>query len=161
MGTRSMTYVCGEDRILCAIYRQFDGYPDGHGQDLFNLLKERKIANGIPAGTDLKTWSMSNGMGCLAARLVGDLKHGQIGNIYLEEPPKFELPEGWFSDSKILAQFSEDARRYGGEYAYVLVPPKELGHVCDVAVLDTYAVLPLYRGPADKLDELFSENVSD
>ena len=41
MGTRSLTYIKSEynteDNIVC-IYRQFDGYPSGHGIELANFL---------------------------------------------------------------------------------------------------------------------------
>ena len=84
MGTRSLTHVM-DDRLhpLVTIYRQFDGYPSGHGADLAEFLVDRTIVNGIGTNTPEKA---SNGMGCLAASLVGWLKGDQIGGIYLEEP---------------------------------------------------------------------------
>jgi len=47
MGTRSLTYVYeGETPIMC-MYRQFDGYLEGHGQELANFLNELTVGNGI------------------------------------------------------------------------------------------------------------------
>jgi hypothetical protein len=68
MGTRSLTYVYeGETPIIC-MYRQFDGYPEGHGQELANFLNELSIGNGISGKPDL--FSFANGMGCLAAQMI-------------------------------------------------------------------------------------------
>lgn len=78
MGTRSMTIVMDDDKELCRIYRQYDGYPSGHGLDLAELCKV-KIVNGF--SPDAK--AQANGMGCLAAQIVKGLKDG-VGGIYLE-----------------------------------------------------------------------------
>jgi hypothetical protein len=88
MGTRSLTKVFekwedtkGEEKrqaIMC-MYRQYDGYPSGHGQDLAEFLEPFTIVNGL--GLDDKR-KIANGMGCLAAQLVAHFKEGP-GNIYL------------------------------------------------------------------------------
>ena len=68
MGTRSLTYVYeGETPIMC-MYRQFDGYLEGHGQELANFLNELTIGNGISGKPEL--FSFANGMGCLAAQMI-------------------------------------------------------------------------------------------
>ena len=68
MGTRSLTYVYeGETPIMC-MYRQFDGYLEGHGQELANFLNELTIGNGISGKPELFTFA--NGMGCLAAQML-------------------------------------------------------------------------------------------
>ena len=85
MGTRSLTYVYGGDRetkpLMC-LYRQYDGYPAGHGQELIDFLKPIKLVNGL--GPDNKQ-KVANGMGCLAAQLVAHFKDGP-GQFYLYEP---------------------------------------------------------------------------
>lgn len=90
MGTRSFTKIRDEDnRLICIIYRQFDSYPEGHGVDLANFLKDRRLVNGYNE-RDM-VGPVSNGMGCLAASLVAFLKtaehinvsNNKIGNIYL------------------------------------------------------------------------------
>jgi hypothetical protein len=68
MGTRSLTYVYeGETPIIC-MYRQFDGYLSGHGQELANFLNELTIDNGISGKP--KLFSFANGMGDLAAQMI-------------------------------------------------------------------------------------------
>lgn len=88
MGTRSVTIIKDGDDELVRIYRQFDGYPTGHGLDLAKLC-DVKITNGI-AGNSAGT---ANGMGCLAAQIVMGLKQACVtkerpsgtGNIYIEK----------------------------------------------------------------------------
>ena len=68
MGTRCLTYVYdGKTPIMC-MYRQFDGYLSGHGQELANFLNELTIGNGIPGKSELFTYA--NGMGDLAAQMI-------------------------------------------------------------------------------------------
>ena len=50
MGTRSLTYVYDNDDVpVVCMYRQFDGYPTGHGSELAHFLVPFKIVNGISA----------------------------------------------------------------------------------------------------------------
>ena len=86
MGTRSLTYVYDgeekEENILVCLYRQFDGYPTGHGKDLLNYFGKTKIINGF---NEHKAPEYANGMACFAAQLVAHFKEG-IGQIYLMQP---------------------------------------------------------------------------
>lgn len=86
MGTRSVTIVKDEDnKELVRIYRQYDGYPDGHGVELAKLC-DRMLTNGISCGSK-EPYVTSNGMRELAAQLVCWLKNDSpMGNIYLEPP---------------------------------------------------------------------------
>lgn len=49
MGTRSLTHIMDDhtEAILTTLYRQMDGYPDGHGADLAEILKGRRMVNGF------------------------------------------------------------------------------------------------------------------
>ena len=48
MGTRSTTrFYNHEGKLLLAIYKQYDGYTSGWGQDLINFIKSGKFGNGI------------------------------------------------------------------------------------------------------------------
>jgi len=85
MGTRCLTYVYDGDEPFVCMYRQFDGYPSGHGSDLADFLHDGKLVNGIPFGDKSKIF---NGMSCLAAQMVAHFKDGP-GNIYLY-PPKLD-----------------------------------------------------------------------
>jgi len=84
MGTRSLTYLYednAEKPFLC-MYRQFDGYPEGHGEELGEFLAPLDIINGI---SGQKMGEAANGMGCLAAQMVAHFKK-EIGNHYLITP---------------------------------------------------------------------------
>lgn len=80
MGTRSITKIMEGNQELCRIYRQYDGYPKGHGVELALLCRDM-ITNGCGGiGT-------ANGMSELAARIICALKTANPdGNIYLEIP---------------------------------------------------------------------------
>ena len=87
MGTRSLTRVIPRQEGLSFnqghengelayvnMYRHFDGYPEGHGLDLAEFLKDMKIINGITDDAELGTHA--NGAGCLAAQMVKYFKEG-------------------------------------------------------------------------------------
>ena len=78
MGTRSLTFVYDGDVPVINIYRQYDGYPSGHGHELAQFLDSKTLVNGF---TD-KNAAQANCMGCLAAQLIVQLKHG-VGGIYI------------------------------------------------------------------------------
>lgn len=63
-----------------ALYRQYDGYPSGHGQELADFLNGKRLVNGYG---DPSSKTEANGVGCLAALLVAHLKKDQIGDIYI------------------------------------------------------------------------------
>jgi hypothetical protein len=79
MGTRSLTFVYDErgDAII-NLYRQYDGYPSGHGAELAEFLAGKRIVNGLAGDTSM----VFNGMGCLAASLVANFKEA-AGGFYL------------------------------------------------------------------------------
>lgn len=81
MGTRSLTFVYDEDgKKLINMYRQYDGYPSGHGKDLAEFLEPITMVNGIGISEARK---IANGPGCLAAQMVAHFKDTP-GHIYLE-----------------------------------------------------------------------------
>ena len=83
MGTRSLTYVYDDYNIttpIVCMYRQFDGYPSGHGAELAEFLNSfDAIVNGIRIG---ETRKVSNGMDCLAAQMIAFFKK-DAGGFYL------------------------------------------------------------------------------
>lgn len=94
MGTRSLTHFVErykevskdkrrkpkvKDTEIVVMYRQFDGYPSGHGVQLAEFLSQGRLVNGISA-TEKEL--VFNGIGCLAAQVVANFKEG-AGNIYL------------------------------------------------------------------------------
>ncbi len=92
MGTRSLTkvietYTDKENKkhktnLIC-MYRQYDGYPSGHGQELSEFLFGRQIVNGFSCIHENEKYN--NGMGCFGAELISYFKTG-IGNIYVQDP---------------------------------------------------------------------------
>ena len=110
MGTRSLTFVYeGKTPVVC-MYRQFDGYPSGHGRELADFLFDGKLVNGISFGAKGKIF---NGMGCLAAQMVAAFKE-DAGGIYLHSTEKDQ--DAWqdyeyhvFEDNVIVyAGYSKD-----------------------------------------------------
>jgi len=92
MGTRSLTTFIdtyegknkkGEEVTkkvkIVTMYRQMDGYPEGHGLELAEFLAGGKMVNGIGLTENQLVF---NGMGCLAAQCVAHFKDGP-GGFYL------------------------------------------------------------------------------
>ena len=119
MGTRSLTFVytdhygttTGPEPII-NMYRQFDGYPTGHGAELATFLTSfEAITNGIPIGDTRK---LANGMGCLAAQLVAHFKTG-AGGFYLYPVSSIDCGQEYeyhiYSDRITVFE-------YGGEHLF-------------------------------------------
>jgi|TARA_R110002095_G_scaffold191491_1_gene169058 hypothetical protein len=87
MGTRSNTVVYdeyfndGSSVQILNLYRQHDGYTDGHGAELLAFLEPMTIVNGITTGLT----NIANGSGCLAAQLVAHFKK-RVGDFYIMPP---------------------------------------------------------------------------
>jgi len=96
MGTRSITKFFDDDVCLVTLYRQYDGYIDGHGYDLARCLtfegQDIPVRNGIPMGNQTL---MFNGMADLACQVIAllktrDIRHNEpivrsqmVGNFYI------------------------------------------------------------------------------
>jgi hypothetical protein len=78
MGTRSLTFVYDEDTPLINMYRQYDGYPTGHGAELAEFLSGFEIVNGYG---EVKP-KIANGMGCLAGQMISNFKK-TVGGFYI------------------------------------------------------------------------------
>lgn len=84
MGTRSLTYVydskyvIGDKTPIVCMYRQFDGYPTGHGAELAEFINSGKMVNGLGLETD----RVFNGMGCMAAQMIAHFKQTP-GGFYI------------------------------------------------------------------------------
>lgn len=81
MGTRALTRIFDDNiptsRPLLTLYRQMDGYPDGHGADLRHICRGVTIVNGMCSDDPIPS---ANGMGCLAAQIVAALKTERGGH---------------------------------------------------------------------------------
>jgi hypothetical protein len=87
MGTRSLTRVIDEDgnHLIC-MYRQFDGYIEGMGKDLYQFLSPITVVDGFSGDEKEK---IANGAGCLAAQLVAHFKT-KVGGFYLNPISTFD-----------------------------------------------------------------------
>lgn len=94
MGTRSLTYFYQDGKPFCCFYRQMDGYPEGHGVELGEILAPITLVNGYQMGQSAGDYA--NGPGCLAAQVIAKLKeaHG-LGGIYMHNPNPEDNKEGW------------------------------------------------------------------
>ena len=79
MGTRALTFVYDEyNQLILNLYRQYDGYPEGHGAELAEFLAGKTVVNGFCQ----ERTGLANGMGCLAAFLVANFKE-TVGGFYI------------------------------------------------------------------------------
>ena len=85
MGTRSLTFVYEKygqiQKPVVNMYRQYDGYPEGHGAELAEFLNGGRLVNGLSATKTVKE-VVFNGMGCLAASMVAHFKQTP-GGFYI------------------------------------------------------------------------------
>jgi hypothetical protein len=85
MGTRCLTFVYEKygqvQKPVCNMYRQFDGYPTGHGAELAEFLSGGRLVNGL-IHTKTAEEMVYNGMGCLAASMVAHFKQTP-GSFYI------------------------------------------------------------------------------
>lgn len=122
MGTRALIHVKDGRKTIATIYRQYDGYPTGLGEDIKRMLNNGNVEilngyNGLPYGP-----SQFNGMGCLGAYLIGELKQKKIGNVYLMAP---------------------NTKDVGEDFNYIL--SREKNNV-KLKVIDSYTKKVLYDG---------------
>lgn len=141
MGTRSLTVIKDhEGTEIMVMYRQMDGYIDGHGHELADFCKDIEIVNGYGFGPEAKT--QANGMGCLAAQIVAHFKEG-VGSIYI-------YPAG--------------SRDCGEEYTYTVRPSgkdlPEHGNEQHVLIEVVAYDEIIFSGTADELTN-FKENAEE
>ena len=126
MGTRSLIHFKNDaGATLVTVYRQFDGYPSGRGEELARWLEGKHIVNGIPAGED--TANLANGMGCLAAQWIAHEKT-DVGGVYIYPP---------------------DASGVWEDYVYIVSPTPTGGLLLTAAVPDDE---PFYSGSPHEFD---------
>jgi len=113
MGTRSLVHFYNdpfddvpEPEIILTLYRQFDGYYDGRGEELAEWLAAKTMTSGIAVGTDVS--ATANGMGCLAAQWVAHEKGESIGNVYVQKP-------GTAESDDIFIEYEYHVRLVDGE----------------------------------------------
>jgi len=115
MGTRALIHVKEAGKYsdtLVTIYRQYDGCPDGLGEDIKRIIGDSGISNGISNGME----ECFNGMGCFAAWLIKELKD-KIGNVYIYAPNSKDVGEEF-----VYTVFKNESTALGvGEVGNVIV----------------------------------------
>ena len=107
MGTRALTFVYDADRQpFLNLYRQYDGYIAGHGAELAEFLRGKKLVNGYgKESTDI-----ANGMGCLAASLVAHFKE-TVGGFYIHSVTETQCGQDYeyhvYEDKVIVKGYPE------------------------------------------------------
>lgn len=85
MGARCLTVMFYGDKEIAVLYRQFDGYPSGHGRELAEVLapngKAALMVNRLSLA-DGGQPRVFNGEACLAASIVAAFKR-EAGDFYL------------------------------------------------------------------------------
>lgn len=120
MGTHAGIYVLDDDnQCILSVYRHYDGYPEGNGQDLYNILANRGKFNVNDVDRENHWKYNSNQIDDLAALILWHLKDdNRWGNIYLNAPPV--IPED-ATERDIQKIVADHSAIYGGsEYAYIL-----------------------------------------
>jgi len=96
MGTRATIHIAKREEgvsfseipenKLVSIYHHYDGYPEYLGVTIADYIDGKRIVNGL--GGD--RGGIFNGLGCLAASLIAELKE-EAGNVYIDNP---DCPHG-------------------------------------------------------------------
>ena len=141
MGTRTLVHIKDGKKTIATIYRQYDGYPTGMGDDIKEILNNGfvRILNGYSLGHQVP--SQFNGMGCLTAYLIGELKQKKIGNVYV---------------------YPANSKDVGEDYTYTI--SEDLG-ILNLKVFDNWNNKIIFKGAlinfdGKKVEGLDEENVS-
>lgn len=139
MGTRSLTKFISqyddEKFVITCVYRQYDGYPQGHGKELADFLNSGVMVNGIGQSEQRQF----NGIGCLAAQFIAEFKKG-VGNLYIHQP---------------------DSNDCGEEYVYEVIYkyPKSFGKVDEdcltMSCYDVYKKETIFEGNPKEFHTIF------
>jgi hypothetical protein len=90
MGTRALTFVYDGSTPIVNMYRQYDGYPTGHGLELAQFLTRGKLVSGLSDKEEV----VFNGMGCLAAAMVANFKETP-GGFYIHSVEQTECGQDY------------------------------------------------------------------
>jgi hypothetical protein len=157
MGTRCLTrfYDDEDGKELLSLYRQYDGYPSGHGSELKEILSGVVQAGGISLHPK-ETRRIFLGAAELPILVISGLKriaHERNQRILKEVPPAAspELIKGFVSGGVYLNLVMDDA-----DVAYVYgLRPVGNGKVAHLTVRG-YEGMVLYEGP---IDEFYPERL--
>lgn len=118
MGTRSLTKIQDETgRVFTTLYRQFDGYPKGHGQTILDALGDAILVNGIPFRHPDRP-RMVNGMGEAALRLLLFMKLAGQGSV--NSQPTIKEQHAMLFEPGSVYIMHPDAHDCGEEWIYTI-----------------------------------------
>ena len=151
MGTKAIVFIIDENKdILATIYSQNNGYPDGIGLTLFNLLKNRKCVDGFTGETDGTV--CYNGIEDIAATIVHELKKDcGIGGVYLYPHPKdYRNDSTEKEQEEALLTYSE----FVAEYVYVITPQIKLNILsCELYITIYHYNDKIYNGLVNDMND--------
>ncbi|MBT4407346.1 MAG: hypothetical protein HOC79_05670 [Euryarchaeota archaeon] len=128
MGTLSLTVFTEHDSKteIVVMYRQFDGYIEGHGDELAKFLQLFTMTNGI-SPTEKKS---ANGMGCLSAQVISHFKQTiktydwDAERVFNVKTGAMELPVIDNNHSGGFYLYPAGSRDCGEEYIYYISQTK-------------------------------------
>ena len=104
MGTRATIHIAKREegvsfseipeKKIVSIYNQYDGYPESLGVTIANYLEGKKIVNGLGD----RNAPVFNGLSCLAASLIAELKE-EAGYVYIDD---LNCPHGWLDYEYVI-----------------------------------------------------------
>ena len=104
MGTRATIHIAKREegvsfseipkKKIVSIYHHYDGYPEYLGVTIANYLEGKKIVNGLGD----RNAPVFNGLSCLAASLIAELKE-EAGYVYIDDP---NCPHGWLDYEYVI-----------------------------------------------------------
>lgn len=80
MATRASIIMKENGKPMMAVYKHWDGYPDGLGKDLKTIIDGGRLTNGLGMNSELG--KVFNGAGCLFASIIAILKQNP-GDVYI------------------------------------------------------------------------------
>lgn len=80
MATRASIIMSENGKPMMAVYKHWDGYPNGLGKELQEIIDGGKLTNGLSGSP--KIGEAFNGAGCLFASIIALLKKGP-GDVYV------------------------------------------------------------------------------
>ena len=106
MGTRSTTRIYEDGNLLLTLYKQYDGYIEGWGNQLKEFIKSGTFVNGISLNEKRRVF---NGVGCFAAQLIKEYKE-RPGGLYVttEEDEQEYNYRIYKRNDKLIIECDED-----------------------------------------------------
>jgi len=124
-----------ENNELCLVYRQYDGYPEGHPFETAEWLAGGRVVNGLGLSEDQLVF---NGAGCLAAQMIAKFKDGPGGTYIHSLSSRGKCWEDYL-------------------YDIIVKPDRSIEYVC----YENYSDEPteIFRGTPQEFVEKYKEKV--